>query len=63
MAESDKIGNGGNCKNKMIKKSLYKNLNGATDYLIPNVKQVFIYLRQVLIKALIFWYLDLKCYI
>ena len=30
-----------NYKDKMVKKLLFKNLNKAIDYLIPNFKQVF----------------------
>ena len=30
------------CKNETVKKSLFKNLNRAISYLIPNAKKVFI---------------------
>ena len=42
MAKSDKvrIGNGYDCKNKIIKKLLSTSLNKALSYLTPNTKQV-----------------------
>ena len=48
------IGNSGDYKDDMAKKSLLlKNLNWAIDYLTPNAKQTFTQLKQVFIKALI----------
>ena len=43
-AEVGSIGGGGNCKDKTVEKSLliFKNLNRATSYLYPNVKEAFI---------------------
>ena len=54
MAEDAEIvgGGGGDCEEGMVKKSLYKNLNGA-DYLTLDAKKAFNNLRYMFIKALI----------
>ena len=43
VAEVDKVGVGGgdNRENETVKKSLSKNLNGATGYLVLNARQTF----------------------
>ena len=38
---------------KIVKRSLSKNLNGATSYAMPNVKRTFTQLRQAFTKILI----------
>ena len=55
--------NGGDWEDETVKKSQFKNLNKVTDYSIPNAKQVFIQLRQALIKTPILQYYDPKCHI
>ena len=44
----------------MFKRSLPKNLNRITDYLIPNAKQVFTQLWQAFTKVLIFQHFNLE---
>ena len=57
MAEDVKVGDssGDNYKTKTIKKSpCFQNLNKTIHYLTSNAKRVFILLRQMFTKALIF---------
>ena len=66
VVESDEIGNGsgGDCKNRMVKKSLRsKNLNRATVYLTPDIRQSFTQLRQLFTEIPILQHFDLECYI
>ena len=66
MAERDEIGTvdgGGDCEDKMIKRLLSKNLNGAMGYLIPKARLPFTKLRKAFTKALILRYFDPKCHI
>ena len=42
---------GSDGEDKTVKKSPFKNLNGAMGYLIPNVIQAFTQWRQAFIKA------------
>ena len=56
-------GIGSNCQDKKVKKSLSKNLNRTIDYLTPNAKQIFIQLKELFIKALIPYHLNLEYYI
>ena len=64
MAEVDKVDvGGGNCEDKTVGRSMFKNLNGAIGYLTPNARQTFIQLRQTFTKALILWHFDPKCHI
>ena len=53
VAEVDEVavGDSGDCKDKTVGRLLFKNLNGATDYLTPDVRQAFTQLRQVFTKA------------
>ena len=47
MAEDNEVGVGisnGNCEDKTVERLPSKNLNGATSYLTPNIRQAFIYL-------------------
>ena len=51
IAENAKVGSGnGDCEDEMVKKSLSKNLNRATDYLTLDARQAFTQLRQVFTK-------------
>ena len=51
----DIVGNNGNYKNEMVKRSLgFKNINRAIGYLILVTKQIFPQLRQLFTKASIF---------
>ena len=64
VAKVNEIGiSGGNCKDKMIGKSLFKNLNRVTSYLTPDARQAFIQLRQAFTKARILQYFDLEYHI
>ena len=61
MAEDAEVGSAGsNCDNKTVKKSLSKNLNGATDYLTPDTRQTFTQLRQAFTKTPIVQHFDSK---
>ena len=40
------IGGGGNCENKIIKKSLFKNLNKVAEYLIFEARLAFTHLKK-----------------
>ena len=54
MAKSNKIGiigSGGNCEDKMVKRSLFKNLNGAVEYLTLGARLTFTKLRKTFTKA------------
>ena len=64
-AEVGSIAGGGDCKDKMVKRSPFtsKNLNGTTGYLTPGAKQAFTQLRQGITKALILQHFDPKCHI
>ena len=56
MAENTEIGTIGeshDCEDETVKKSLSKNLNGATDYLTPKARLAFTKLRKTFAKALI----------
>ena len=65
VSEFDEVGVGGGSdyEDKTIKRSLFKNLNGATGYLISDARQAFTQLRQVFSKALILQHFDLECHI
>ena len=54
--EVDIVGGDGDCEDKMVKRSLSKNLNRATSYLTVEVRLAFT-------KTLILWHFDLECYI
>ena len=45
---------GSDCEDKTVKRLLSKNLNRATNYLIPNARQTFTQLRQTFTEAPIF---------
>ena len=65
-AESDEVGcgSGGDCEDGIVKRSpRFKNLNGATDYLILDASQAFTQLRQAFTKALILRDFDPECHI
>ena len=64
-AEVGSIGDGANCENKTIVRSLLtsKNLNGATGYLTPNARLAFVKLKKAFIKIPIFRHFDPECYI
>ena len=66
MAEHDKVdtvGGRGDYKDKMVEKSLSKNLNRATGYLAPKARLAFIKLRKAFTKALILRHFDLEYHI
>ena len=65
VAEVNEDGNdgGGDCEDKTVGRSPFKNLNEATGYLTPNARQVFTQLKQAFIKALILQHFDLECHI
>ena len=66
MAKRDEIGiisGGGDCKDKIVKKSPSKNLNRATGYLTPKARLVLNKLRKLFTKAPIFQHFDLEYYI
>ena len=66
MAKNNKVGiiDGGNdCKNKIVKRLLFKNLNRGTSYLILNARQTFTQLSQAFTKFLTFWQFNLECHI
>ena len=65
VAEVDEVGVGGasDCKHEIVKRSLSKNLNKATGYLIPNAEQAFIQLRQAFTKAPILRHFNVECHI
>ena len=66
VAECDKVGivgGGSNCEDKTVKRSLFKNLNRATDYLTLKARLAFIKLRKAFTKAPIFQHFDLECHI
>ena len=50
-------------ENKIVKRSLSKNLNRATGYPIPNARQTFTQLKRTFTKALMLQHFDLKYYI
>ena len=52
-----------NCKDEIVKRLPFKNLNKAINYIILNTKQVFIQLSQAFIEVLFFQCFDLKCHI
>ena len=52
--EVDIIGSDSDFEDKMDEKLLSKNLNRATGYLTPNIRQTFIQLRQTFTKTLFF---------
>ena len=47
------VGDSNNCKDKTVKRSLSKNLNGAMGYLIHKARLAFTKLRKTFTKALI----------
>ena len=55
-------GSGGDYEEETVKRSLYKNLNGA-GYLTPNTKKTFNHLQHAFIKASILQYFNPKRYI
>ena len=66
MAKRDEVctvHDGGDCKNKTVKRSLFKILNGATGYLTLKARLAFTKLRKAFTKALILQHFDSKYYI
>ena len=65
VAKVDKVGvdGGSDYKEKMVGRSLSKNLNGATGYLTLDARQAFTQLRQTFTKAPILRHFDPKCHI
>ena len=65
VAEVDEVsvGDGGDCEDKMVRRSPSKNSNKATGYLTPDARQAFTQLRQAFTKAPILRHFDLECYI
>ena len=66
VAERDKVNiiDGiGNCEDKMVDKLPFKKSNRAIDYLTIKTRLAFMQLRKAFIKALIFWYFDMKYHI
>ena len=63
-AEAGSIG-GGDCKDETVKRSplTFKNLNGATGYLILEARLAFTQLKKTFIKALILRLFDPECHI
>ena len=64
VAEHYKVGiasGGGDCEDKTVEKSSFKNLNGVTGYLIPKARLAFNKLRKAFTKAPIFQHFDPKC--
>ena len=57
------IGGGNDCEDEMVEKSLSKNLNGVTGYLILEARLAFTKLRKTFTKALIFQHFHPECYI
>ena len=66
MAERDKVGimrGNGDCKDKLVKRLLSKNLNGTTGYLTSKARLMFSKLRKMFTKAPILQHFDLECHI
>ena len=65
VAEVDKVvvGGGGDRKDETVERSLSKNLNGATVYLIPDARQAFTKLRKRFTKAPILRDFNSECHI
>ena len=65
VAEVDEfeVGGANDCEDETVRRSLSKNLNRATGYLTPNVKQTVTQLGQAFTKALILQHFDLECHI
>ena len=61
--EDAQVTNDNNNENKMVKKLIFKGLDGATNYLIVKARLAFIKVRKVFIKPIIFKYFNPKCYI
>ena len=64
-AEFGSIGDGGDRKDKKVKRSQFtsKNLNGATSYLTSDAKQAFTELRQAFTKTPILQSFEPECHI
>ena len=66
MTESDEVGiaggGGSDCENKIFKRLLFKNLNGAAGYLTLKPRLAFTQLKKTFIKALILQHFDLEYY-
>ena len=60
VAKVDKVDSGSNCKNKIIKRLLFKYWNKVIDYTTLNVKQTCNYLYQAFNKTSILWHFDFK---
>ena len=66
VAERNKVGTvvgGGDCEDKIIKRSPSKNSNRAMGYLTPKARLAFTKLRKAIIEAPIFRYFNLECHI
>ena len=66
VAEHNEFGTasgGGDCENKTVKKLLFKNSNGAKDYLTLKTRLAFTKLKKAFTKTLILQHFDLECYI
>ena len=61
--EVDTVSDRDDCEDKMVKKSPFKNSNGATDYLTLEAKLAFTKLRKAFIEAPILQQLDPECHI
>ena len=57
------VGSVGDCKDKIVERSLSKNSNRAIGYLIPEASLAFTKLRKVFTKTLILWHLNPECHI
>ena len=66
MVESDEIdiiANGGNCGDKIVKKSLSKNSNKFAEYITLEGRLAFIQLKKAFIKASSLGHFNPECYI
>ena len=66
LAESDKVstvGSGGDYKNKLVKRSSFKNLNKVAKFLISKARLAFTQLQKAFTKALILQHFDLEYHI
>ena len=64
VAQVDEIAvGGGDCKDEMFERSLFKNFNKAIGYLSPKARLSFTQLRKAITKAPILWHCNLEYYI
>ena len=63
MAEDTEVGSGSSdCKDKIVEKLLFKNLNRAISYLSYNIKQKLMQLKQAFTKTSILQTFDIEYY-